>query len=81
MTSLILALAAAAILIAFVTVHAIRHAEIGYEDETGFHRGRPPVRRRRPNFVQSVCVTGHCTAATKLERRLERAERHPVTRR
>lgn len=81
MTSLILLLAVAAILIAFVTVHAIRHAEIGYEDETGFHRGRPPVRRRRPNFVTSVCVTGHCTAATEMERRLEHADRHPVTRR
>lgn len=77
MTSLILLLTVAAILIAIVTVHAIRHAEIGFEDETGFHPGSPPVRRCRPNFVRSVCVTGHCTAATEMERRLERAESFP----
>lgn len=78
MTSLILVLTAAAILIALVTVHALRHAEIGYEDETGFHRGRPPAVRCRPNFVTAVCVSCHCTPAAELERRLERAERHPV---
>jgi hypothetical protein len=80
MTSIILLLAVAAILIAVVTVHTIRHAEIGYEDETGFHFGRPPARRRRPNFVRSVCVTCRCTPATAMERRLLRAERHPVSR-
>lgn len=77
MTSIILLLSAAAILIALVTIHALRHAVIGYEDETGFHRGRPPARSRGPAFVRSVCVSCHCTAATGIERRLAHTD-HPA---
>lgn len=57
MTTLIfLALGALVAVAALVTVFALRQAELGYEDATGFHFGSPPVRCRPPVFVQSVLI-------------------------
>ena len=39
-----------------VTLFALSHAVPGYEDECGFHLGRPPTRRFPRRFVTQIRV-------------------------
>jgi hypothetical protein len=41
---------------ALATRYAVSHAEVGYEDESGFHFGRPPEPSRPAKFVTNVRV-------------------------
>lgn len=58
-TLIFIALGALVTVAGLVTVFALRQAELGYEDETGFHFGtpsEPSEKDRRPVFVQSVLI-------------------------
>lgn len=55
-TLFFIALGALVAVAGLVTVYALCHAELGYEDEAGFHFGSPPQQQRPPTFIQSVLI-------------------------
>jgi hypothetical protein len=55
-TLIFIALVALVSVAGLVTYFAFRQAELGYEDESGFHFGSPPEKRPGTAFVQSVLI-------------------------